>query len=131
VKYLIVGDTPSVKKFVFGTSKLKEIKGTSAILDYLNRHETPRIAEKIWPGVEIIYANGGTFQLIFDADSPEQKDASYLKFKTQLQKQWNQRTEGGSRAKTSNIRRPWLISNRLLGLMQSNQTLMRSFNADY
>ena len=41
-QYLVVTDTPGIKKYVFGTDALAEIRGASALLDRLNRAETTR-----------------------------------------------------------------------------------------
>ena len=38
-------DTDRIKKYIFATSKLKEIRGASALLDSLNR-ELPQIIEE-------------------------------------------------------------------------------------
>ncbi|NLE46316.1 MAG: hypothetical protein GX620_16480 [Chloroflexi bacterium] len=51
---LVAFDTDHIKAYVFGTSKLKEIRGASALLDRLNREEMPGLA-----GGTTIYANGG------------------------------------------------------------------------
>ena len=59
---LTVVETPSIKKYVFSTDKLMEIRGASALLDYLNRHELEAILK---PG-EKIYANGGSGQFVFE-----------------------------------------------------------------
>jgi hypothetical protein len=34
---LVALDTDHIKEYVFGTDKLKEIRGASSLLDYLNR----------------------------------------------------------------------------------------------
>ena len=68
-KFLVVLDTPSIKKFVFASDKLAEITGSSAILDYLNRIETKKILESALPMVDEVYCNGGTGQFIVEADA--------------------------------------------------------------
>ena len=64
--FVIVIDTPSIKKYVFGTDPLNEIRGASARLDWLNRSEMERCLRE-YPGmgrVETIYANGGSAQFL-------------------------------------------------------------------
>ncbi len=66
--FVIVIDTPSVKKYVFGTDSLNEVRGASARLDYLNRVEMEKcLCEYLFPHgvrVELIYANGGSAQFL-------------------------------------------------------------------
>lgn len=63
---LCVTDTPHIKRYVFGTSRLREIQGASALLDHLNRRETEKVLrEKLGAGnVQVIYFNGGSGQFI-------------------------------------------------------------------
>ena len=66
--FVIVIDTPAVKKYVFGTDPLNEVRGASARLDWLNRvvmkerlRKHPAMAKvKIDP----VYANGGSAQFL-------------------------------------------------------------------
>ena len=64
--FLIMIDTPSIKRFVFGTDALKEIRGASALLDYLNQVETERHLHRSLDKarIEKIYANGGSAQFL-------------------------------------------------------------------
>ncbi|RME51536.1 MAG: hypothetical protein D6795_08175, partial [Deltaproteobacteria bacterium] len=64
---ILVIDTPSVKRYVFGTDALAEIRGASALLDTLNRQRTPEKIEEI-PGARKIYANGGSAQFMIEAE---------------------------------------------------------------
>lgn len=67
--FVIVVDTPSIKKYVFGTDPLNEIRGASARLDWLNRFEMERCLKE-YPGMECvdkIYANGGSAQFLVEA----------------------------------------------------------------
>ena len=67
--FVIVVDTPSIKKYVFGTDPLNEIRGASARLDWLNRFEMERCLKE-YPGMERvdkIYANGGSAQFLVEA----------------------------------------------------------------
>lgn len=64
--FVIVIDTPSIKKYVFGTDPLNEIRGASARLDWLNQSEMERCLKE-HPGmgrVEKVYANGGSAQFL-------------------------------------------------------------------
>ena len=64
--FLVQIEIPSVKKYVFGTDALNEVRGASAWLDRLNRHEMGRVlADGIGTGeIETIYANGGSAQFL-------------------------------------------------------------------
>jgi len=59
---LLVFDTDKIKEFVFGTNKLKEIRGASSILDDLNRNRTFKELQRIFDldDDDKIYANGGS-----------------------------------------------------------------------
>ena len=66
--FVIVLDTPSIKRFVFGTDALNEVRGASALLDQLNRDEMaqqlrqhPDLAQA---QIEQVYANGGSAQFL-------------------------------------------------------------------
>jgi len=74
-RFLVVTDTPGIKQFVFGTDPLAEVRGASALLDRLNRQETPRILAESLAAEggrlqRTVYANGGTAQFVVDADGP-------------------------------------------------------------
>ena len=68
--FLIQVDTPSIRKYVFGTDPLNEVRGASARLDWLNRDEMRRVLREhvgLADGaanVEKVYANGGSAQFI-------------------------------------------------------------------
>ena len=76
--FVIVIDIPSIKKYVFGTDPLNEIRGASARLDWLNRLEMERCLKE-YSGmecVEKIYANGGSAQfLVHSCDAATIKEA--------------------------------------------------------
>ena len=78
LSFVIVIDTPSIKKYVFGTDPLNEIRGASARLDWLNRFEMERRLRE-YPGigcVDKIYANGGSAQfLVHKCDAATIKEA--------------------------------------------------------
>ena len=64
--FVIVIDTPSVKRYVFGTDPLNEVRGASTRLDRLNREEMERVLRQHagTASVEKIYANGGSAQFL-------------------------------------------------------------------
>ena len=66
-KSLVALDTDHIKQYVFGTDKLKEIRGASSILDRLNREEMDRIVHEADPDAETIYAHGGSGQFLVDS----------------------------------------------------------------
>ncbi len=69
--FVIIIDTPSVKKYVFGSDSLSEVRGGSARLDRLNRHEMESCLTKHpdVANVERVYANGGSAQFLVQADN--------------------------------------------------------------
>jgi len=72
-KSLVALDTDHIKEYVFGTDKLKEIRGASSLLDYLNRIVMKELA-RIDPAFDdryIIYANGGSGLFLIDADKAD------------------------------------------------------------
>lgn len=58
-KNVVLLDTDHIKRYVFGTDSLKEIRGASALFDELNRIAMAIEARKIDPDAQVIYANGG------------------------------------------------------------------------
>lgn len=66
---LVALDTNHIKQYVFATDRLKEIRGASSILDYLNRIVMKELA---WiDGFDerrIIYANGGSGLFLIEAE---------------------------------------------------------------
>ena len=64
--FVIVIDTPSIKKYVFGTDAMNEMRGASALLDQLNRIDMGRhlCKELGEDNVEVVYANGGSAQFL-------------------------------------------------------------------
>lgn len=67
-KVLVGWDTDRVKSYVFATSKLREIRGASAILADLNEQEIPKIIQQ--GGGRLIYAGGGS--AMGETKNPEQ-----------------------------------------------------------
>jgi len=67
-RFVVVVDTPGIKKFVFGTDALAEVRGGSALLDRLNRFGMEDCWHKASVGnVQTVFANGGTGQFIVTA----------------------------------------------------------------
>lgn len=86
---LLAFDTDHIKRYVFGTNKLKEIRGASSILDFLNRVETPGIVRDEGRTEKTIYAHGGSALFVVDADKAEQ-------IGKRVQKLYHERTGGGA-----------------------------------
>ncbi len=84
---LIAFDTDHIKGYVFGTSKLKEIRGASSILDHLNRVETVEEAKEL--GARKIFAHGGSALFIIASDKAEQLGKT-------VQKLYHTKTGGGA-----------------------------------
>lgn len=63
-KTIISLDTDRIKKYVFATGTLKEIRGASAILDELNRKTMFEKISDIDSSAKPIYANGGSGMFI-------------------------------------------------------------------
>lgn len=68
-KSLIAFDTDHIKGYVFGTDRLKEIRGASSRLDFLNRVTMRKLGEK--SGARCIYANGGSGLFVIDSDKAD------------------------------------------------------------
>jgi hypothetical protein len=68
---LIAFDTDHIKQYVFGTNKLKEIRGASSILDHLNRVETVKVARAY--SASPVFAHGGSALFLIDAEQSEGK----------------------------------------------------------
>ena len=64
--FVIQIEVPSIKKYVFGSDRLNEIRGASARLDWLNREQMERTLHRHSGigSVETIYANGGAAQFL-------------------------------------------------------------------
>lgn len=75
-KSLVALDTNHIKEYVFGTNKLKEIRGASSILDYLNRVSMKEKAQEVdlatlFDERRVIYANGGSGLFLIDVDKAD------------------------------------------------------------
>lgn len=68
---LLAVDTDHIKRYVFGTNRLKEIRGASSLLDGLNRVSTVSKAESAPFRARKIYAHGGSALFLLDSDQAE------------------------------------------------------------
>ncbi|GEM_PF-728240 len=84
---LVAFDTEHIKRYVFGTDRLSEIRGASSLLDYLNRVEMVRIADK--HEAKKVYAHGGSGLFLVPA---EKADA----FREKVQRAYREKTKGGA-----------------------------------
>lgn len=77
-EWLVSFDTDRIKEYLFATNKLKEIRGASELLVTLNRGteeqmgQTERIARRVCPTLETVYADGGGALFIVPGE-PEAK----------------------------------------------------------
>lgn len=107
-KFVVVLDTPSVKKYIFESSSLKDIRGASAILDGLNRgwllaesgsrdFTQEQIYRTIVEGVpdvkldRLIFANGGSGLMIVSVSASENLQALAQEF----EKRYREHTKEG------------------------------------
>ncbi len=69
-EYLVVMGVPSIKKYVFGTDRLMEIRGASALLDNLIRNEIKKYLQNCtgFQEANLVFAGGGSAQYIIKAD---------------------------------------------------------------
>lgn len=74
--YLVVMGIPSIKKYVFSTDRLMEIRGASALLYHLNRDEMKDFLQKCpeLSDVDCIFVGGGFGQFIINADETRLED---------------------------------------------------------
>ncbi len=87
---LVALDTDHIKNYVFGTDKLKEIRGASSLLDRLNRNVMEEQAKEVsGEAYKKIYANGGSGLFLIDS-------AQAVEFATRIQHQYHQLTARGA-----------------------------------
>ena len=70
-KSLVALDTDHIKEYVFGTDKLKEIRGASSLLDRLNRIEMGKVANNDDIKAVPVYMNGGSGLFVVDTDKAD------------------------------------------------------------
>lgn len=63
-RWLVSLDTDRVKEYVFATGRLREIRGASAILDHLNRHQTEALIAA--HNGRKVFVGGGSAMASFD-----------------------------------------------------------------
>src|SRR5450432_1329151 len=87
---LVALDTDHIKEYVFGTDKLKEIRGASSILDRLNRSKMEDLAKEAGDGNwKKIFANGGSGLFLIEST----KAAAFV---SQVKQEYRQLTAGGA-----------------------------------
>ena len=96
-KFLLLVDTPSIKKFVFGTDKLAEIAGASGLLDHLNRTRTPELLKQSL-SLDTIYCNGGKGLFVVEAEAAQLRSAI-----EELQAMYRKQTQGGAQVLCSYV----------------------------
>lgn len=73
---LVVLDFPGIKNYVFGTDRLVEIRGASALLDNLNREKVPNlIKSRFKADSQRIFAGGGAGQFIINDEKKSVENA--------------------------------------------------------
>lgn len=82
-------DTDHIKSYVFATDTLKEIRGTSSLLDRLNRTVMQELAESKPYNGKMIYANGGSGLFLIDS-------AEATAFGVQIQLEYRKMTAHGA-----------------------------------
>src|SRR5437868_13049734 len=88
-KSYVALDTDHIKEYVFGTDKLKEIRGASSILDHLNRRMMDQVAIEF--SARKVYANGGSGQYLIDGDMTVARE-----FGERIQREYEKATKGGA-----------------------------------
>lgn len=88
-KSLVALDTDHIKKYVFATDKLKEIRGASSILDRLNREDMESIVHEEDPDAKTIYADGGSGLFLVAIDKAE-------KIRQRIYSEFHSKTVGGA-----------------------------------
>ncbi len=86
---LIAFDTDHIKSYVFGTDKLKEIRGASSILDRLNRSDMKDVADKNHIEAHLIYTNGGSGLFLVDTERAKE-------FGERVQQRYREKTSAGA-----------------------------------
>lgn len=84
---LVAFDTDHIQRYVFATNKLREIRGASSLLDFLNRVEMPRLARDC--KAQEIYALGGSGLFLAETDRVEE-------LRIAIQQRYRELTGGGA-----------------------------------
>lgn len=88
-KSLVALDTDHIKTYVFATDRLKDIRGASSILDFLNRRVMDSVARDF--KAKTVYTNGGAGLFLIDGDK-----AVAEKFGQRIQQEYYDQTNGGA-----------------------------------
>lgn len=88
-KSLVAFDTDHIKAYVFATDKLREIRGGSSILDYLNRDIMQYLADDPAYQAQHVYTNGGGGIFLIDSDKANS-------FGMHMERMYREITGGGS-----------------------------------
>lgn len=93
-QFLVVMGVPSIKKYVFGTDRLREIRGASALLENFNRYKMLNFLEQEEDisSVKPVFTGGGVGQFIISAT-----EASLQTCLRKLEKAFVEETKGGAR----------------------------------
>lgn len=92
-QYLVVMDFPGIKNFVFGTDRLVEIRGASALLDYLNRKLIPELIRQAFPNQSReVFSGGGAGQFLIQGTKKAIRSAF-----EQIQQEISRQSGGGLR----------------------------------
>ncbi len=86
---LVALDTDHIKRYVFATDKLKEIRGASSLLDHLNRHVMLQIAVDPAFRAQPVFTNGGSGLFLLDT-------AVARAFALRIQQAYQRETMGGA-----------------------------------
>ncbi|MFO7265621.1 MAG: hypothetical protein C0P62_005445 [Bacillota bacterium] len=70
-KALLSVEVPGIRRYVFGTDALREIRGASALLDEFNRVHMPSVVTSMADEVEVVFAGGGTALFLLPSDKAE------------------------------------------------------------
>ncbi len=91
---LVAFDTRHIKKYVFATDKLKEIRGASSLLDYLNRQVMTEIGQAKGAAfsAEPVFANGGAALFLVKGNKEAAKKFGQLV----QQEYWRETFDGAS-----------------------------------
>jgi hypothetical protein len=86
---LVALDTNHIKRYVFATNKLREIRGASSLLDHLNRRVMGQIADDPAFHAQSVFANGGSGLFLLDSDVARA-------FALRVQQTYQKETSGGA-----------------------------------
>lgn len=80
-KYLVILDIGKIHEYIFGTNKLREIRGASILLDTLNRENAliPLKKKGVNEKWKCIISNGGITKVLFKNEGEAEKYREYLK----------------------------------------------------